>query len=61
MLIPDEDMQLMVECSDSDLSSSVDSKTDSDHCCDMLLNDDGNDNEAEVASFESFVWENVRL
>jgi hypothetical protein len=54
----------MLECSDSDRSS-INSKIDSDHSVDdiavvdTLVNDHDDDNEAEVDSVESFVWEDM--
>jgi hypothetical protein len=57
-------MKLVLECSDSDLSS-VNSEIDSKHSIDdvavidMSANDD--DNDTQVSSVESFVWENVKL
>jgi hypothetical protein len=63
-VVPDKDVQFMLECSDSDLSS-VDSETDSDHSVDdvvvidTLVNGDDNYNEAVAASAENFAWENM--
>jgi hypothetical protein len=65
-VVPGEDAQLMLKCSDSDLSS-VDSETDSDHSVDdvavidTLVNGDDDYNEAVAASAENFIWESVKL
>lgn len=62
IVVADEDVQIMLEHSDSDLGS-VNSEIDSDHfidyvaVIDTLVNYD--DNEVEVASAESFVWEDM--
>jgi hypothetical protein len=62
-VVPDKDVQLMLECSDSDLSS-IDFETDSDHSVDDVavidtLVNGGDDNEAVAASVKNFVWEGM--
>jgi hypothetical protein len=60
----DKDVHLMLECSDTDLSS-VNCETDSDHSVDdvsvidTLVNGDDDYNKAVAASAENFVWERM--
>jgi hypothetical protein len=62
-VVPDEDVQLMLQCSDTDLIS-VDCETDRDHSVDVavietVVNSDGDYNETVAASVENFVWESM--
>jgi hypothetical protein len=63
-VVPDEEVQLMLERTDTDLSY-IDSETDSDRSVDdvavidTLVNSDDDYNEAVAASAENFVWQSM--